>query len=129
MDYQLIDADNHYYEAPDCFTRHGDDDVKRFVRWVSEGKRQHLLFGDVRQTMVPNPTFDAVVKPGVLHQRLKQLAAGAKREGPFDSWRQGALESLARHCQDHGARLAVMDEQGLEQAWMFPTLAVGIEGA
>lgn len=128
MDYQLIDADNHYYEAPDCFTRHGDDDVKRFVRWVSEGKRQHLLFGDVRQTMVPNPTFNPIVKPGVLHERLKQLAEGADRDGPFHIWRQGGLEPLPSHYQDRDARLAVMDEQGLEQAWMFPTLAVGIEG-
>src|SRR5206468_2187665 len=26
------------------------------------------------------------------------------------------------------ARLSVMEEQGLEKAWLFPTLAVGIEG-
>ena len=55
MDYELFDADNHYYEAEDCFTRYGDESVRRFVHWVSEGKRRHLLFGDVRQTMVPNP--------------------------------------------------------------------------
>lgn len=131
MDYALIDADNHYYEAADCFTRHGDDEVKRFVRWVAEGKRQHLLFGDVRQAMVPNPTFNPVVKPGVLHKRLKALADGDERDrsGPFDTWRQeGTLEQLPRHYQDRDARLAVMDEQGLEKAWMFPTLAVGIEG-
>jgi predicted TIM-barrel fold metal-dependent hydrolase len=130
VDYQFIDADNHYYETPDCFTRHGDDEVKRFVKWVSEGKRQHLLFGDVRQTMVPNPTFNPIVKPGVLHRRLKELAEGGGRDpsGPFDSWRQGGLEPLPAHYQDRDARLAVMEQQGLEQAWMFPTLAVGIEG-
>ena len=28
MDYNLIDADNHYYETEDAFTRHGDEEVK-----------------------------------------------------------------------------------------------------
>ena len=74
MEYQLIDADNHYYETEDCFTRHGDDEVKRFVRWVSEGKRRHILFGNVQQTMVPNPTFNPVIKPGVLHKQLKDVS-------------------------------------------------------
>jgi hypothetical protein len=40
VEYRLFDADNHYYEAEDAFTRHGDDEVRRFVRWVSEGKRR-----------------------------------------------------------------------------------------
>ena len=35
-DYMYVDADNHYYEAEDAFIRHGDEDVKRYVRWVSE---------------------------------------------------------------------------------------------
>ena len=29
MDYELIDADNHYYEAEDCFTRYGDEAVQQ----------------------------------------------------------------------------------------------------
>jgi predicted TIM-barrel fold metal-dependent hydrolase len=130
MEYQLIDADNHYYETEDCFTRHGDDEVKRFVRWVSEGKRRHILFGNVQQTMVPNPTFNPVIKPGVLHKQLKELAQGKGRErsGPTDAWRSDALEPLSPWYQDRDARLSVMDDQGLEKAWMFPTLAVGIEG-
>jgi hypothetical protein len=34
------------YEAEDAFTRHGDEDVKRFVRWIQEGKRRKLIFGE-----------------------------------------------------------------------------------
>ena len=130
MDYQLIDADNHYYEAEDCFTRYGDDEVKRFVRWVAEGKRRYILFGGSMQTMVPNPTFNPVIKPGVLHKQLKELAAGGGRErsGPANAWSSGSLEPLQASYRDRDARLQVMDEQGLEKAWLFPTLAVGIEG-
>ena len=46
LGFSLIDADNHYYEAEDAFTRHGDEDVKRFVRWIQEGKRRKLVFGE-----------------------------------------------------------------------------------
>ena len=130
MDFELIDADNHYYEPEDCFTRYGDESVKRFVRWVSEGKRRHLLFGDVRQTMVPNPTFNPITKPGAFHERLKELAEGGERgiPGMTDPARYGELEPLPAHYRDRDARLAVMDEQRLERALLFPTLAVGVEG-
>jgi predicted TIM-barrel fold metal-dependent hydrolase len=130
MDYELIDADNHYSEPEDCFTRYGEESVQRFVHWVSEGKRRHLLFGDVRQTMVPNPTFNPITKPGAFHERLKDLADGGDRQGPgkVDKARYGELEPLPAHYQDRDARLLVMDEQQLDRAFLFPTLAVGIEG-
>ena len=78
MDYQLVDADNHYYEAEDCFTRHGDEEVKRFVKWVADGKRRHLLFGDVMPTMVPNPTFNPITRPGAFTPDLVELAGGGE---------------------------------------------------
>ena len=35
LDYRPFDADNHYYEAPDAFTRHVPDHMKaRVVEWV-----------------------------------------------------------------------------------------------
>ena len=72
MDYQLIDADNHYYEAEDCFTRYGDEEVKRFVRWVSEGKRRHLLFGDV----LPDHGAEPDVQPD--HQARVRSTSGSR---------------------------------------------------
>jgi predicted TIM-barrel fold metal-dependent hydrolase len=128
-EYGLIDADNHYYEPEDCFTRYGDDEVQKFVKWVSEGKRKRLLFGTVMQTMVANPTFDPITKPGIMHQRLKELADGGERRNVhgMDSTRF-VLERLPSCYRDRDARLQVMDEQHLEQVWMFPTLAVGVEG-
>jgi len=129
VDYALIDADNHYYEPEDCFTRYGDEDVKRFVKWVSQGKKKYLLLGNVMQTMVANPTFNPITKPGIMHQRLKELAEGGVRRNVhgMDSTRF-VLEPLPEYYRDRDARLQMMDEQGLERAWLFPTLAVGIEG-
>lgn len=130
MDYQLIDADNHYYEAEDAFTRYADDDVKRFVCWVADGKRRHLLFGNVRQTMVPNPTFNPIAKPGAFHTRLKELEEGTtlRNISIEDKARYGDLEPLPPHYRERDARLRVMDEQNLERAILLPTLAVGVEG-
>ena len=66
-DYMYVDADNHYYEAEDAFIRHGDQDVKRYVRWVTEGKRRYMVFGStmigLANTSVPNPTFNPIATP------------------------------------------------------------------
>lgn len=129
MDYLLIDGDNHYYEPADAFTRHGDDEVKSFVRWVSEGKKKQIMFGTVQATAIPNPTFNPITKPGSNHQRLKELAEGGIRNLPIGDKRQyGELEPLPAHYQNRDARLMVMDDQRVEKAIFYPTLGVGIEG-
>jgi hypothetical protein len=38
------------------------------VKWVSQGKKKYLLLGNVMQTMVANPTFNPITKPGIMHQ-------------------------------------------------------------
>ncbi len=54
-----IDADNHYYESLDAFTRHLPKEFKqRGVRPVQAGKRVELLIGERVNRFVPNPTFD-----------------------------------------------------------------------
>jgi predicted TIM-barrel fold metal-dependent hydrolase len=130
LGYRLIDADNHYYEAEDAFTRYGDEEVRRFVRWFSEGKKRHLAFGNEIQTMVPNPTFNPITKPGAFHKRLVELVEGGERPhmDSADRRRYGELEPLPPHYRDRDARMMVMDEQGLDKACLFPTLAVGVEG-
>lgn len=130
MDYQLIDADNHYYEAEDSFTRYGDDQVQRFVRWVSQGKRRFIMFGDVMQNIAPNPTFSYVDRPGSMHKRLKELAEGGQRNLDREDPRryEGTLEPLAPEYRNRDTRIAAMDKQNLEKCWMFPTMGVGIEG-
>ncbi|HVA10514.1 MAG TPA: amidohydrolase family protein [Acidimicrobiales bacterium] len=131
MGYGLVDADNHYYESEDCFTRHGDEEIQRFVKWYSQGKKRFVAFGQTFQTMVPKPTFNPVTKPGIMHKRLKELAEGGERRNLDNNeslrW-GGQIEPLSEHYQDRDARLRVMDEQGVDKVWMFPTLAVGVEG-
>ena len=101
MDYMFVDADNHYYEAEDAFLRYADEDVKRYVRWVSEGKRRYMVFGStmigVANTGVPNPTFNPIAAPGAFHLRLKQLqerTSGVTGIQLDDVTRYGQLEQL-----------------------------------
>ena len=129
MDFKLFDADNHYYEAEDAFTRYGDERVKRYVRWVSEGKRRHIMFGDRVSTGVPNPTFNPIARPGAFHERLMELQEGKgdRNLSGFDTRRYGELGPLPEEYRHRDARLAVMDEQGVEKNFLFPTLGDCVE--
>ena len=128
LDYRLVDFDNHYYEAEDAFTRHGDDEVQRFVRWVSDGKKRRLLFGNVVAGAIPNPTFNPIGKPGSYHARLRELAEHGEVRNAHPMEKFGELEPLPDQYRDRDARLRAMDEQGVERAVFFPTLGVGIDG-
>ena len=44
LDYLAFDADNHYYEAHDTFTRHVDPSMRgRCVQWAEiDGRKRHM---------------------------------------------------------------------------------------
>jgi predicted TIM-barrel fold metal-dependent hydrolase len=122
---QPIDADNHYYEALDAFTRHLDPQFReRGVRPVQEGKRVHLLIGGKVNRFIPNPTFDPIIVPGC----LDPLFRGQIPEG-VDPRSLMQVEPLRAEYQDREKRIQVMDEQGLGAALLFPTLGCGVEEA
>src|SRR4029077_4679771 len=112
LDYPLVDFDNHYYESEDAFTRHGDDEVQRFVRWVSDGKKRRLTFGNKGAAAIPNPTFNPIGKPGAFHQRLKELKDSGEARNLLPMDRFGEIEPLPDQYHDRTARLRTMDEQG-----------------
>jgi predicted TIM-barrel fold metal-dependent hydrolase len=130
IDYKLIDADNHYYEAEDAFTRHGDESVKRYVKWIQDGKRRNLMFGGNLSDTPANPTFNPIAKPGAFHQRLKDLESGKGRDEnwEFAKSQYGQLEPLPDAYRQRDVRLDVMDEHGVEQCFLFPTLGDCVEG-
>ena len=67
MDFEPIDADNHYYESLDAFTRHLPKELRRRgVQVVQDGKRTQLLMGERVNRFIPNPTFDPIIVPGCL---------------------------------------------------------------
>ena len=125
MDTRPIDADNHYYEPLDAFTRHLDRKFKdRGVRPVQDGKRTHLLIGGRLNRFVPNPTFDPIIVPGC----IDPLFRGQIPEG-VDPRSLMQVEPLRAEYRDRDRRVEVMDAQGLGGALLFPTLGCGVEEA
>jgi predicted TIM-barrel fold metal-dependent hydrolase len=126
LPYRAFDADNHYYEAPDAYTRHLDKKwSSRTMQWAEIGGRQRLLVGGKVNKFIPNPLFDPVAKPGCLYLYFK----GENPENKDIRASFGELEPIHDEYRDRDARLRVMDEQGLEATWLFPTLGVGMEQA
>ncbi len=121
----VFDADNHYYEALDAFTRHLDPALgPRVIEWVEiGGRRYHSLGGRVSRA-VSNPTFDPVAPAGALADYFR-----GNPEGRPMHTLMGAPAPIRPEYRDRDARLATMDAQGLAKVWLFPTLGMLYEEA
>jgi hypothetical protein len=67
-----------------------------------------------------NPTFDPISKPGV----LREYFTGNPRGMTTAELIRSSLEPMPPEYMDHEARIERMDQQGLEGAWLFPTMGV-----
>ncbi len=124
--YTTFDADNHYYEATDAYTRYIDRSMaKRAMQWAEIDGKQRLLVGGRVNKFIPNPMFDPVAKPGSLDEFFR----GRNPEAKDIRSLFGDLEPIRPEYRDREARLAVMDRQGLDGCFLFPTLGVGMEEA
>jgi predicted TIM-barrel fold metal-dependent hydrolase len=125
MNLRPIDADNHYYEPLDAFTRHLDKAFKRRgVRPVQDGKRVELLIGGRVNRFVPNPTFDPIIVPGCLDAFFRGKVPEGVQLGSLMK-----VEPIRAEYRDRDARIAAADAQGIEAALLFPTLGCGVEEA
>ncbi|HZP29196.1 MAG TPA: amidohydrolase family protein [Acidimicrobiia bacterium] len=127
LDFPIFDADNHYYEPVDAFTRYIDPAMrKRAMQWATIDGRTRLIVGGEINRFIPNPTFEKVSKPGVLADYFRAKAGVGDMREAF-----GGLEPIEERPEyrDREARLRLMDEQGLEATIMLPTLGVGMETA
>ena len=120
LDYPAFDADNHYYEALDAFTRHLDPRLgPRTVQWAEIGGRRYHVVGGRVSYAVANPTFNPIAKAGALHQYFRGNPQG---RSPLEFLRD--REPIRAEYRDRDARVALLDEQGLEAIWLFPTLGM-----
>ncbi|MGA7053314.1 MAG: amidohydrolase family protein [Mycobacterium sp.] len=126
LNFQFFDCDNHYYEALDAFTRHIEPEFrKRAIQWANIDGKQRLIVGGKVNRFIPNPTFDPVAKPGAMDEYFRgRNPKSADMNALF-----GELEPIPAAYRDRDARLALMDEQGMQGAIMLPTLGVGMEQA
>jgi predicted TIM-barrel fold metal-dependent hydrolase len=127
LGFEAVDADNHYYESLDAFTRHLDKRFReRGVQVLRDGKRVHVVIGGEVNRFIPNPTFDPIIVPGCIDLMFR----GQIPEGT-DPRQLMKVEPLAEHPEyrDREARQQVAAEQGLEAVLLFPTLGCGVEEA
>jgi predicted TIM-barrel fold metal-dependent hydrolase len=126
LPYEIFDADNHYYEAEDAFTRHLDPKMRRrCMDWAVVKGRKELLVAGAINRFIPNPTFNPVARPGCLDQYYR----GNNPKGHTIREAFGELEPIRPEYRDREVRLGVMTKQRIEKALYFPTLGVGMEEA
>lgn len=122
LDYRLIDADGHYYEPDDCFSRHIEsrykDDTIRVERGADGLGRIYLQDGRTFMSVMPG---DYASAPGA----LQGLFVGGIKEG-FDH-REVINARDFPEFTSHPARLKSLDAQGVEAAILLPTLGVAVE--
>ena len=118
---EIFDADNHYYEAHDAFTRHVPKRMRsRCVEWIElEGGRKYQVVGG-KIDRSGNPTFNPISKPGV----LREYFGGNPRGVTTVDLIRSSLEPMPPEYMDRDTRITRMDAQGLAGAWLFPTLGV-----
>jgi predicted TIM-barrel fold metal-dependent hydrolase len=123
LTFRPVDADQHYYEHLDACTRHLDRAFReRGVQVVEHGTHKLLLAGGRAFRFIPNPTFDPVIVPGCLDPMFR----GQVPDG-VDPRSLPRVEPIHPEYRDPEARLAVLDEQGIDRALLFPTLGCGVE--
>lgn len=120
--YGLSDADQHYYEAEDAVTRHLPREHRNAVRWVDVDGRRTLLVNDRLLTLIPNPTYDPVGQPGSLEMYFR--AENHQGLELRDIVKMGPIPQAARQ---RDVRLATLDAQGVDLAWVLPSLGLGLE--
>ena len=123
--YPVLDADQHYYEPEDAFSRHLEKPFRdRGVRILRDGRRAVTLIGGRINRFIPNPTFDPVIVPGALDLFFRgQLPDGADRSQLMQ------VEPIRSEYRDREVRLEVLDRQGIARSLLFPTAGVGVEQA
>jgi predicted TIM-barrel fold metal-dependent hydrolase len=121
LDYGIWDADNHYYETRDCFTRHMESkfaDLAITPRHRDDGS-EVLMFGD-RQLQFAVVKFDKCEPPGSLTDIL--------RDPEFVRFEEArSTENMLPAFVNRDARLRLMDEQGVDAAILLPTMGIGWE--
>jgi len=122
VDYGLYDADEHYYEAEDALTRHLDRAHRRLVRWADIEGRRTLIVNDQLVTVVPNPTYDPVGVPGSLERYFRsENYDGTPLRDIIE------MHGIRPEYRDRDRRVEVMDAQGVDLAWLLPSLGLGLE--
>jgi predicted TIM-barrel fold metal-dependent hydrolase len=122
-DIPVFDADNHLYETDEALTKFLPDRHKGVIDYVDvRGRTKIVVRGQISE-YIPNPTFEVVAQPGAMEDYFRiGNPEGKSRREIFGE----PMRSIPAF-REPGARIELMDEQGLDRTLMFPTLASLVE--
>ncbi|MGE0878810.1 MAG: amidohydrolase family protein [Acidimicrobiia bacterium] len=111
LDYPTFDADNHFYETPEAFTRHLPKRYDGYIKYVEVNGRTKLALKDKISNYIPNPTFNRVAPPGAWNNPEEHRRSVPSTNAFFEP----------------EPRLQLMKELGIDRTLMWPTLASVLE--
>jgi predicted TIM-barrel fold metal-dependent hydrolase len=116
LDYRFFDADNHYYEPVDMFSRYIDPAFADRTFVVEEHDGETVVRFEGRPFgFIGGSGNRQRIRPGALRARLRGEVAN------------DAVDVDDSYAADPAARIEMMDKQGIEAAFMFPSTGVTIE--
>ncbi|HKS46987.1 MAG TPA: amidohydrolase family protein [Amycolatopsis sp.] len=122
--YRLVDADQHYYEPDDCFTRHLESkyaDEAIVVRRDQADGLGRLYRAGKRLRHISGPLGERTSPPGALREYFKSHGEVRPDAGGVRA------QDHPEYMNDRNARLKVLDEHDLEAILLLPTLGVLVE--
>jgi len=123
LDIPVFDADNHLYETQDALTKFLPDRYRGAIDYVDVRGRTKIVVRGRISEYIPNPTFEVVARPGAQEDYFRHgNPEGKSRREIFGE----PMRSIPAF-REPAPRVALMDEQGIDRALMFPTLASLIE--
>lgn len=128
LSYRTFDADNHYYEPVDCFTRHMPHDRKHlaFQLAMVDGVEHTVVDGRPVTTLVADGFFrDETALPGSLRNMMRAI----KKGGTLDNGGSPLVGPIHPAARDRDTRLAWLDAEGIDATLLFPSTGVCVEPA
>ncbi|MGI8329460.1 amidohydrolase family protein [Actinomadura scrupuli] len=123
LPYPLFDADNHLYETEEALTKYLPEQYRSAIQYVQVNGRTKIAIRGQISEYIPNPTFEVVARPGAMEDYFRVgNPEGKSRREIFGE----PMRSIPAF-REPGPRLKLMDELGIQQTLMFPTLASLIE--
>lgn len=113
----IFDCDTHCYEPRDAFTRYLPAAfLDKALAPVRNAKGEDVILAGTRVARFNSEQglgFDLAYKPGSLKEMLRQMGSG----NPDETYEP---EPMRPEYLERGARLRVMDEQGIASSVLFP---------
>jgi len=129
LDYLVFDADNHMYEATDAFTKYLPPEYSGLIKYVEVNGRTKIAIKNKISDYIPNPTFNKVAPPGAqeLEFKLKNPDSMTAADKELQLAPPPRYIEAPDAFFEPEARVMMMDDQGIDRAMMWPTLASLLE--